>query len=65
MKGRRLCSCGGPSPYLQALCCCSPHSLPELVPRVPWAGAGAVEEAPELAQQEAEGEVEGEEVAIV
>lgn len=38
-----------PSPYLQALCCCSPHSLSGPVLRVLWAGAGAAEEAPELA----------------
>lgn len=38
-----------PSPYLQALCCCSPPSLSELVPRELPAGAEAAEEAPELA----------------
>lgn len=53
-----------PSPYLQALCCCSPRLLSELVPRVLWAGAEVVEEAQGLASQEVVEEVEGEEVAI-
>lgn len=34
-----------PSPYLQALHCCSPRSLSGLAQRELWAGAGVVEEA--------------------